>query len=80
MSERHKITAVHERNLEEVLKGLGLLDSVKDGNVVCKFCGKRITLDNLNCIYPKDDDIIFCCDDLSCFQKALEDARGVRMQ
>jgi hypothetical protein len=80
MSKRHEITAVHERNLEEVLKDLGLLDSVKDGNVACKFCGKKITLDNLNCIYPRDDNIIFCCDDLNCFQKALEDARGARIQ
>jgi len=80
MSERYEVTAVHEKNLEEVLKGLGLLDSVKNGNVVCKFCEKRITLDNLNCIYPKDNGIIFCCDNLSCYQKALEDARGARIQ
>jgi len=73
MANRHEIKAVHERNLEEMLESLGVLDSVMKGLITCKFCGKKISLENINCVYPKKNEIVFCCDDISCFEKALSD-------
>jgi hypothetical protein len=73
LSDRHEIKAVHEKNLEEMLESIGLLDSVKKGLILCHFCGKKISLENINCLYPKKGDIVFCCGDISCYEKALID-------
>lgn len=74
MSAHYDIKAVHENNLEKVLEELGMLTAVKEGTVVCKFCGKKLTQENIQCLYPKNDEIVFCCDEIKCFQKALEDS------
>lgn len=70
----HEISAVHEKNLRELLEGLDLLKDVENGCIKCRFCEKRITLENLQCIYPKDDEIVFCCEDIKCFEQALRDS------
>jgi len=77
MVERHEIKAVHEHNLEEMLKGLGMLEDVKEGRISCKFCGKTITLENLRCLYPKNDEVFFCCTDIECFMQAMQDSGGL---
>lgn len=69
----HEINAVHEKELPEMLESLGLLDSVKKGLVTCNFCLKKITLENFNCIYPKNNEVIICCGDVNCYRKALLD-------
>lgn len=74
MPDYFEIKAVHERNLEKVLEDLGLLAAVKEGRVACKFCRKKLTVENIQCLYPKDGDIVFCCNDIKCFQQALEDS------
>jgi hypothetical protein len=76
MAERHEIRAIHESNLEEMLKGLGILEDVREGRIKCKFCGKKITLKNLGCLYPKDNDISVCCNDSKCFVLAIQDSGG----
>jgi len=75
-SKYHEISAVHEENLKELLESLGLLEDVESGQINCKFCGKKITLENLQCIYPKNHEIVFCCDDIKCFEQALKDSRS----
>jgi hypothetical protein len=77
MAERHEIKAVHKNNLEEMLKGLEMLENVKEGRINCKFCGKTITLGNLGCLYPKNNEISFCCNDIECFMKAIQDSGSV---
>jgi len=76
MAKRHEIKAVHMSNLEEMLKGLGMLESVNEGHINCKFCGKKITLENLGCLYPKNNEISFCCNDSRCFMQAIQDSGG----
>jgi len=70
----YEISAVHERNLEELLESLGLRRDVEDGMIRCKFCDKKISLQNLQCLYPKNNEIVFCCDDVRCFEQALKDS------
>jgi len=73
MSPKHEINAVHENDLPSLLESLGLLESVKNGLILCHFCSKVITLENLNCLYPKDGEIKFCCDNLECYRKSVAD-------
>jgi len=73
----HKIDVVHDSDLEGYLVSLELLDSVKNGIFTCHYCGKKITLDNLSCLFPYDQEIHFCCNEPICFRKVLEMRRRI---
>lgn len=79
MSENHEISAVHSEDVVKLLNSLNLLQEVNEGRIHCKFCGRMITLDNFACIYPRRDEIIFCCDQIKCFEKAIQDSKGGEM-
>ena len=74
-SKEQTISAVHEKDLKKLLTSLNLLKEVNDGHIKCNFCGKTITLENLQCIYPANSKIVFCCDDIVCFEKTLLDSK-----
>jgi len=71
----HEIRAVHEKSIRELVESLGLSKDVEEGRINCQYCGKKINFENLQCIYPKADEILFCCDDIRCFEKALIDSK-----
>jgi hypothetical protein len=77
MSERHEIYAVHKNSLEELLESLNLLKELEEGKLFCRFCKKTITLENLQVVYPKDDEIVICCNDIKCFQSVLLDSESI---
>ena len=68
---KHKesIKAVIEEDLETYLKSLGLYQQVLDNNIKCRFCGEKITFDNLQAIIPLDDKIYIVCDRYNCMEK-----------
>ena len=72
----YEISAVHDRDIIEFLKSLNLLKEFSEGHIYCKFCGVIITKRNLQCIYPKENEIIFCCDKIKCFEQAIQDHKG----
>lgn len=74
-TEPYEISAVHDEDVEELLNSLDLLHQFNEGLIVCKFCGEKITYTNFQCIYPKDNEIIFCCDKIKCFEQAMMDQR-----
>jgi len=69
-----EISAVHEENLLELIKGLDLLKDLEAGIIRCKFCGKKITPQNLQSLYPENNEVIFVCDNIECFEQALKDS------
>jgi len=71
---RFKLKAVHDADLENYLMSLGILDGIKNGDFKCKYCGTTITLENLLCLYPVNEEISICCDRPSCYQMALKEA------
>lgn len=56
------LEAIHENELEILLKNLGVLAVIKEGRKKCKFTGKTITLENLHSIFPESGDIKFVSD------------------
>ena len=66
---REKLRAVHDNDLEEFLSSVGVLKKLEGGNYNCLVCNANITLENLGAIYPKDNEINFICDRLSCIDK-----------
>ena len=72
---RYEISAVHDTDIIQFLESLNLLKEFKEGRIHCKFCGTKITLENLQSIYPKENEIVFCCEKIECFEQAIQDHR-----
>ena len=67
-----KINAVHADDVGKYLESLGLLEGIKNGKYVCSICKKDITLNNILCFYPYNDQVKFCCDDSICYEAILK--------
>jgi hypothetical protein len=61
-----KISAVFDKDLEKVLKGLGLYDQLVAGEIKCVFCGDVVTLSNLEFIFSKNGKIVISCNSNKC--------------
>tara|TARA_R110002033_G_scaffold111930_1_gene157320 strand:+ start:1222 stop:1455 length:234 start_codon:yes stop_codon:yes gene_type:complete len=51
------LNAVHDNDLEALLKKLNLLEKIKSGELKCKFTKEIITLENLHSIFPEEGTI-----------------------
>jgi hypothetical protein len=69
---QHIIHAVHDYDLEQFWKNLGILEAIQKGQAKCAICGSVINKDNFQCAYSIHGTIEICCDKLECFQEALE--------
>lgn len=76
--EKEKSLMVHERNLEQFLESLGLLDDIQNGKIECFNCKDKISLNNFQSVFPLKGKIKVCCSKFECFQIALEFKRGQR--
>jgi hypothetical protein len=63
---KKKIKAVHENEFLLFLDALDILNEIKEGIFYCSICASRITLDNINLIYPYNNEIKFICDRITC--------------
>lgn len=61
-----KISAVFDKDLEKVLRDLGLYDQLVAGEIKCIFCGSVITLSNLEFIFSKNGRIVISCNSSKC--------------
>lgn len=75
---RNVTHAVHEHDLEDLLSSLGVLELVHLGKTKCYFCKEKVTLENLQCIFPLQRKIEFCCQKLGCFTKVIEKRRELK--
>lgn len=64
-----EILAVHEKELKEYLKNLGILEKMEKGEVFCYFCQEKITFENLYCLFPYEGEIKMCCNKIDCIKK-----------
>jgi hypothetical protein len=64
--ENKEINTVHERDLENLLKRLGVKEKFDAGEFMCKFCKEAITKENLYSILPESGGINFICDKPVC--------------
>jgi len=70
---KHTIRAVHEQDIGELLKSLGLSDLMTKGELRCGICGSTVNLDNLLCIYPSKDEVKVCCKNPECYERVLRE-------
>lgn len=60
------VKAVHDSDLEQLLKKLGIFDDLIAGKLNCIVCGRLVDLDNLGTIFPRDNEICVSCDNSRC--------------
>jgi hypothetical protein len=66
------IQAVHDDDLIVFLKSLGVYDKVINHEAKCFSCKQDVTLDNLQCVFPFDGQVCFCCSDDKCYGIVVE--------
>jgi hypothetical protein len=64
--EKTKIKAVSDQDLIPYLKSLNIYEDVLMGRVSCKFCGRKINIDNLQALLPHGQKICFICSNIKC--------------
>lgn len=67
----NQMKAVHDDDLDSLLKSLNVFDSVCSGKYECLFCHKKITVDNIDAIVPYENSIQFTCDSPECHLKLI---------
>mgnify|MGYP001770631222 CR=1 FL=1 len=60
------IRAIHDSDLERVLRRLGLYERVARGEFKCAVCGEAVTLENLGGVYRENGMIKFVCSKITC--------------
>ena len=68
MRKRVEMKAVYDRDLENVLGSLGILDKLVERELNCAVCGSQVDQDNLGPIFPEDDEIRVSCDNGRCIR------------
>ena len=75
---KEKIHAISYGDLNGLIESLGLTADLQMGTLFCSSCGKKLSEDNIGCIYPLENEIKLCCDSLDCLEKALENTSPIR--
>lgn len=70
-SQKYVIRAVHDCDLESLLRGLDLLEPLRNGELRCSICGCQISQENLLCVYPYKSQVKVCCTKMECYKEAL---------
>lgn len=72
------LRAVHDDDLENVLKALGLFEDVRAGRARCAVCHGYVTLENLHAVFPDSGDVKVTCDSPACVKLLLTRLEGRR--
>jgi hypothetical protein len=60
------IKIVHYKEVKNFLKSIISLEEFK-GEIICHFCGTKITAKNFKALTRKSGKILFCCDNPKCY-------------
>lgn len=69
--QKETLKAVHDDDLEEVLRSLGLLHDFRADKLKCKFCKGVITWDSLHSLFPDSGAIKVVCNNVECVKALL---------
>ena len=77
---RLKIPAIHDHDLETVLKDLGILDKVLSGEMLCSVCGAPLALDTIECLYMQGTELKLCCHNVECCDLVLNITKSTELE
>lgn len=69
----NSIKAVYDSDLEALLKKLNAYDDVVAQRCHCIYCGAIMTMDNIDGIIPRGNEIVFSCNEPVCRAKLVEE-------
>ena len=72
MKKKHRIQAVLDDDLEDVLKNLGLLTALQNNELRCCVCGDTVSQDTLQGIVPKGKTQEVLCSKPECLKKLTQ--------
>ncbi len=72
------LRAVHDDDLEHVLKVLGVFEDIKAGRTRCAVCHDPVNLHNLHAVYPDSGDVKVTCGKPECVRLLLARLEGRR--
>jgi len=70
MRKRATVRAVWDSDLQELLKSLGLFESLSARQLQCARCQREIDLANLGALFSDGHDLRVTCDDATCVRAA----------
>ena len=63
---KHRIKAVRDEDLQELLKSLHIQEEFNNGQLSCYICGAQIDIGNLQAIARSENKFQFICSKTSC--------------
>jgi hypothetical protein len=78
--ERRKLSAVHDDDLEALLRGLGVHNDFINGKLKCAFCRVVIGWSNLQSLFPDSGDVKCCCDRPGCVAQLVARMEELRQR
>ncbi len=75
--EKETLRAVHDDDLEEVLRKLALHADFSHGRLKCAFCNDTINWDNLHSLFPDSGAVKCTCNRPPCVNQLLLEVVGV---
>jgi hypothetical protein len=66
---KNKLKAVYDTDLAGYLKSLGLYEAILNEEILCKYCGNKITIDNLEVIVPSSEGVEIICRNENCLNQ-----------
>jgi hypothetical protein len=70
MAHNIEIHSIRDRDLEAILKYFELEDAIKTGQMLCHFCARKITLDNIGAFLIMQNKPVIYCDFSECLGAA----------
>lgn len=67
--EKETLKTLHEKDLEQYLQKLGVLEIVQSGAAKCKFCHDIIRVGNIHVLFPESGQVKFVCDKPQCIKE-----------
>ncbi|MDD2362857.1 MAG: hypothetical protein PHH84_07900 [Oscillospiraceae bacterium] len=68
----NRLKAVHQSDLEGLLKSLGIYNSVRDNKEMCLFCRDIITEKTISAVFPFENSVCFCCGNPACCNALID--------
>jgi len=66
------IKAIHDSDLERVLKKLGLYEKLIKGEFRCAVCGRSLMFENLGGLYRENSGVKLVCNKVECLVEVAE--------
>jgi len=68
---RETLKAVHDDDLNELLKSLNIYNDFIHEKMKCAFCGYSVNYDNLHSLFPDSGSVKLCCNKPQCVNVLL---------